>query len=567
MVKIEGMGPVIGREWRILARRWQWYAARTIFVAGLLAALATAAWSGRKDAVGIRGAAQAATRFFAAISGIQLGLVLLVAPAATAGAICVEKERGTLSHVLVTDLTGAEIVVGKLAAQLVPVVGLIACGLPVMQLTTLLGGVNPDALLGAALIAAGAAAAGCSLALVLSVWGTRTHEVLLVTYAACFLWVASGPGWWVLNRTGLLVIGAPAWVNQSNPILLTMGLAWGPGRTEWPEIGRFVAGCVVTATALTTLAVVALRPVTAHQFDGPDRQRKVFRLARSLGPSLDRNPVLWLEWHRRGRRGWSGLIWKLYGGLAFATTAIMITLVYQRGIGVGSGLGAMLNGMQVSAGMLILVVSATTALAAERAAGGWDVLLATPIDSPAIVLGKWWAAFRMVPLMAIPAGVSALAVATQSGRYAGVALVMGLVLSYGAALSSLGLALSTWVAHSARAATLGVGAHLLVTVGWFFLIVVLTPGAPGFRGPGLAAASPFCAVGFTTIATQLSRGGEWFECIRWMVFWITTEFLVAAALLWATLATFDRCVGRISARGRARGPGILIRRSGPEAAV
>jgi ABC-type transport system involved in multi-copper enzyme maturation permease subunit len=227
----------------------------------------------------------------------------------------------------------------------------------------------------------------------------------------------------------------------------------------------------------------------------------------------------------------------------------------------------MLNGMQVSAAMVILVVSATTALAAERAAGGWDVLLATPLDSRAIVLGKWWSAFRMVPLIAIPAGVSALAVATQSGRYAGVALVMGLVLSYGAALSSLGLGLSTWVAHSARAATLGVAADLLVTVGWFFLIVVLTPGAPGFRGPGLAAASPFCAIAFTTIAMQLSRVGEWFECTRWMVFWITTEFLVAAALLGATLATFDRCVGRISARGGARGPGILTGRSRPEAAV
>jgi hypothetical protein len=157
----------------------------------------------------------------------------------------------------------------------------------------------------------------------------------------------------------------------------------------------------------------------------------------------------------------------------------------------------------------------------------------------------------MVPLMAIPAGAAALAVASQTGRYAGVGLVMGLVLSYGAALSSFGLGLSTWIPHTARAATLGVAAHVLVTVGWFFLIVAMTPGAPGFRGPGLAAASPFCAVGFTTIAMQVTRANDWSECVGWMVFWISAELVLAAALLGATLATFDRCVGRISVRSRS----------------
>ena len=33
----------------------------------------------------------------------QLALILLAAPAATAGAICQDKARGTLAHVMVTD--------------------------------------------------------------------------------------------------------------------------------------------------------------------------------------------------------------------------------------------------------------------------------------------------------------------------------------------------------------------------------------------------------------------------------------------------------------------------------
>ena len=47
--------------------------------------------------------------------GTQLTLVLLAAPAATAGAICVDRRRGTLMHMLMTDLSAGEIVLGKLA--------------------------------------------------------------------------------------------------------------------------------------------------------------------------------------------------------------------------------------------------------------------------------------------------------------------------------------------------------------------------------------------------------------------------------------------------------------------
>ena len=55
--------------------------------------------------------------------GVELTLVMLAAPAATAGAICVDRARGTLAHMLATDLSDPEIVLGKLAARLLPVLG------------------------------------------------------------------------------------------------------------------------------------------------------------------------------------------------------------------------------------------------------------------------------------------------------------------------------------------------------------------------------------------------------------------------------------------------------------
>src|SRR5260370_349281 len=90
-------------------------------------------------------------------------------------------------------LSDGAIGVGKVAAGVVPVLGLVGCTLPVLALLTLLGGVGPDALLGAFLVTVGVAVLGCSLALVFSLWVGKTHEALLATYAAWGLWLLGTP--------------------------------------------------------------------------------------------------------------------------------------------------------------------------------------------------------------------------------------------------------------------------------------------------------------------------------------------------------------------------------------
>src|SRR5262249_33977319 len=120
-------------------------------------------------------------QLFTTTVSIELSLVLLAAPALTASAICLDKARGTLDHMLATDLSNAEIVLGKLGVRLVPVLGLIACVLPLSALTSLLGGIDHVALFGSFLTSIACAILGCSLAMVLSVWGRKTHEVLMVT--------------------------------------------------------------------------------------------------------------------------------------------------------------------------------------------------------------------------------------------------------------------------------------------------------------------------------------------------------------------------------------------------
>ena len=91
-----GLGPVFAYERLIVARRWQTYAARSFVVATLLFAMALVASSNaRRDPRNtVQAAAELGRYYFYALTGVELALVMLVAPTATAGAICLDRARG-----------------------------------------------------------------------------------------------------------------------------------------------------------------------------------------------------------------------------------------------------------------------------------------------------------------------------------------------------------------------------------------------------------------------------------------------------------------------------------------
>jgi ABC-type transport system involved in multi-copper enzyme maturation permease subunit len=578
MVMNFGLGPVFTYDWLTTSRRWQVYAARSLFVAALLVNLSvvwTAAVSGRD--LSIRAQAKVGQDFFIAIVGTQLALVLLAAPAATADAICLDKARGTLAHLLVTDLSDAEIVLGKLAARLAPTLGIVACGLPVVAVGTLLGGIDPASLLAAFLVTSGSAVLGCAIALAFSVWAVKTHEVLLATYAVFTVWILAYPLW-----MGVRLLGAgwtslpppPEWFARCNPFWLTLGQyappALFPTAPSEPaglaDHVAYLAGCSLLSAILVALVVWRVRAVAVRQADRPSRARRGpwSRLAPSrwtrlrLGPSLDGNPVLWREWHRRKPAWWARAVWTLYAVLtgAFSLGVIAHNLLAMRPR-ISGPFPPVFNAFQVAVGLMLLSVTSATALAEERAHNSLEILLSTPLSTRAIVWGKWWGTFRAVPLLAVWPGLVACALAWRNPtQWPAAVLVVAQVVAQGAAITSLGLALATWVSRVGRAVPLTVTAYVLVTAGWVFLVFVL------FRDnkvliPGLAMASPFFGALFPTVALALPGGfpaGQ--QVLAWATFWAIAYALAAAILLQATIATFDRCLGRMPADPRpVRGSG------------
>ncbi len=556
-----GLGPVFAFEWLIGARRWQLYAMRSLFVAGLLLAM-WIVWltevSGREP-VSISAQAWVGQYFFYAMVGTQLALVLLAAPAATAGAICLDKARGTLTHLLVTDLSDGEIVLGKLAARLVPVVGLVLCALPAMSLGMLLGGMDPIALFGAFLVSLGTAVLSSTLALTLSVWGRKTHEVLIVTYALLLFWVLGGPALFLLRMAWSVTWSLPTWFTATNPYWLAFAPYWWPGTVSLGTDAWFLLATLAISTVLAGVSTWRVRAVAARQSgEAPGVKRRgllhvnLGRWTEWLpGPSLDGNPVLWREWHRNRATRWGRALWLVYAGMSVVLFLILISICLE-GSQMRIGIGSLLNGGQVAIGFLLVAVMSGTSLAEERVRGSLDILLATPMPTRSIVWGKWWGAYRIVLLMAVLPTLVSIVIYLSRGTFfeahwLAPLLILGEILTFGAALTSFGLLVACWVPRVGRAVALNVTAYVGVTVGTFFLGILMSEFTPRMLGAGIAMASPFMGVFFPNLMIVEGRGSDWAECVIWMLWWIIVYGALAVVLLGATLATFDRSLGRVAA--------------------
>ena len=332
-----------------------------------------------------------------------------------------DRSRGTLAHILVTDLSDPEIVLGKLAARLLPVLGLVACTWPVMAISSLLGGIDPMALTMAFAVILAVALLGCSIALALSVWARKPHEVILATYTFWILVLMAWPVWFGLSRGGILA-GPGHWLLVADPFYLAFAPYSVPGRVSPGEYVGFFAVTLGASGALVLVAIWRMRPVACRGSGDVGRTGTlglIGRLSRFLpGPSLDGNPVLWREWHRSRPSTWMTILVVLLGGSTGLACVVGAIAVWRHGVftfgppGPAQMAGVIGYILQVVLGLLMLSAAAPLSMSEERQRGSLDVLVATPLSTGAIVLGKWWGTFRLVPLLAIGPGLMALALAT-----------------------------------------------------------------------------------------------------------------------------------------------------------
>ncbi len=547
-----GPGPVFAYEWITSSRRWQAYAVRSLFVSSLFVAL-LCAWAITASAMNlsaIRYVAMLGQVFFVAVIGTQLALVFLAAPAATAGAICLDRARGTLSHMLMTDLSAAEIVLGKLAGRLLPVLSLLVCALPMMVILTLLGGVDPAALFSAFAVAASVAVLGCALAMFLSLWHKKTHEALLGTYAFLGGWLLVWPSLDLLaNRTGWL------WIMPSrkfDPLYMAVAPYWNPGNVALADYLWFtgVIGSIsillVTVTAFKIRAVCTREQVKRlKQAPSSVQRANIWRILHHnvpwLTPSLDGNPIVWREWHRERPSAFKRTVTWIYIMVSAAASAVVVLFSEER------ELAAVVNGFQVATGLLLLGVWGATSLAEERGRGSLDLLLCTPLSTWQIVMGKWLGAFRAAPLLAVLPSfvIGSLAYIAEQNYVLAASVMLIYVLCAGAAVISLGILMATWSSRLGRAVFVTVAVYAFLAVGW--LVIAMT-----FLGLGAqtAMASPFFWAGAVTIEFASRQEQHWLELA---MLWMGIAAVWAVLLFDLARCDFDRRLGRVEDRRASLG--------------
>ena len=113
---------------------------------------------------------------------VQFGLLILIAPAMTSGAVAGERERQTLDLLLVTNTGSFRILTGKVLESFAVLALLIVCGLPVMCLCLLTGGISAGQILIGELFLLAVAFACVSLGVFCSVLFRSTVVSAVMSY-------------------------------------------------------------------------------------------------------------------------------------------------------------------------------------------------------------------------------------------------------------------------------------------------------------------------------------------------------------------------------------------------
>jgi ABC-type transport system involved in multi-copper enzyme maturation permease subunit len=160
--------------------------------------------------------AKTSAGIFQRMSYLQLGLVALLAPIFTAGAITQEKDSQTYDILLATPLSNGQIVLGSLLSRLFFVIALLISGIPIFSITQIFGGVAIRSIVLSFAIAAATTFVTGSLAMAIATFKVGTRRTIFSFYLFIVIYLVGG---FLLDRIPFfhVQIGTDATTNE--PIL------------------------------------------------------------------------------------------------------------------------------------------------------------------------------------------------------------------------------------------------------------------------------------------------------------------------------------------------------------
>jgi len=602
-------GPVFTFELMTTARRGRFYLVRALYAAILLVILWTvhSAWSSE---TGGEIPARLVNWFaFSTFCGIAIGqevLVLALTPALVAGVIADEKTRKTLHYLLASQLTSAEIVVGKLLVRMLYVVVLLGVSLPVLSLLVLLGGIDPWLVL----LACGATLSTAWFLASLSIWvstiARRPREALFIAFGLECLWLCfplmartvSVPGWPMIDRA---LIWLDDWVGASSPAEVVWRFVWGAvlgggSKQSAIELVTWMIGLQAgLGLVLAILAALQLRPIFRRQGGGAEvRERRGLRsilMARRLRrhPVLGNRPMLWKELHTGGARGLTWFIGFLLtligggflayytvwiGGLAFAEWWVHGYVPYHGYLNNERGKFCWFIKFVVPllylVGILKVAGTAAGAITSEHEEDTWVSMTATDLTGREIIFAKLMGALgqgrQLAEVIVALAAAGVVAGALHVLSIPALIVALGI---YGWFAAALGIWISLQLRSSWRAQFLTIASLLLISITGQGLLNAVTPfGFSPQIWPGFTPSEVGKLVFDPHFVGRLAEAG-WPRSWRirsidnteaWRTIFIVLSVLTyatfATLLTWDSLRRFEIVAGRArrSSQGQPAAP-------------
>ncbi|MFM2218274.1 MAG: hypothetical protein RL240_2592 [Planctomycetota bacterium] len=413
------IGPIFQREYATLPRRPRHFVARLAFLAMVFAIICTT-WlllAGIQPVQNAGDLARFGVLIFQLIAPFQLIVLLFVAALAGVSAVSFEKDRQTLTLLLMTSLSNSEVVLGKIGAGLLSSLNAFIATAPVVFLLPLLGGVSVQQAFGCLLLTGSTLVLCCVLGATIAFWREKTFQAIAVTTLLIALWIAFGEA---------VAFGAvPGISSRFAPLISPLRAVWDLAQpipsARWfvglGVLGNAILPSVVFSTVAAGLTLFSIRMLRVWN---PSRERRPVATEyetsdaeMSANPGQANSVKVWKS--REPRAMWNNpVLWREVKTWAYGRKILFIRIAYLLLAGlIGFGLIRTLPsseaGATVSSGnygdalvsnsvalfaplmvfsLILINALAVNSITNERDAGALDLLLVTEITPWSFVLGK-----------------------------------------------------------------------------------------------------------------------------------------------------------------------------------
>lgn len=188
------LGPIFYREATVVPKRAKTYLMRGVYVLALFSLLCTGylVLDGSRSLSTSGDAARFGGWMFTVLAPLQLLVLASLAAVGAASSVAQEKDRRTLILLLLTRLSGFEVVVGKLSATLLSPLTMLICALPLFLTLPLLGGVSPQQVIGVFIVTAATMLLAGSIGTVVGMWREKTFQAIALTVLGLLMYACLG---------------------------------------------------------------------------------------------------------------------------------------------------------------------------------------------------------------------------------------------------------------------------------------------------------------------------------------------------------------------------------------